>query len=56
MLYYFIHGYGTIITNVYQLFTIIFIQAILKTAVEIVLCPLSVFIVGKIKIYEENWD
>ena len=52
MLYYFIHGYGTIITSVYQLLAIICIQALLKTAVELVLCPLSIFVVGKIKTYE----
>ena len=54
LLYYFIHGYGTIITNIYQLLAIILIQALLKTAVELVLCPLSIFIVGKIKKYEEK--
>lgn len=54
LLYYFIHGYGTIIVSVYQLIIIIFIQALLKTAVELVLCPLSVIIVRKIKAYEEK--
>lgn len=53
MLYYFIDGYGTIITNVFQLLAIILIQALLKTAVELVLCPLSVLVIGKIKRYEE---
>lgn len=52
LLYYFINGYGTIITSAFQLVIIIVIQAILKTAVEIVLCPLSALIVGKIKKYE----
>ena len=54
LLYVFIHGYGTIITSVPQLLAIIFIQAFLKTAVEIVLCPLSVFVIGRIKAYEER--
>lgn len=54
LLYYFIHGYGTIITSVFQLLTIILIQAFLKTFVELILCPLSVFIIGKIKSYEEK--
>ena len=54
LLYYFIHGYGTIITSVYQLMAIILIQALLKTAVELVLCPLSIVVVGKIKAYEEK--
>lgn len=52
MLYYFIDGYGTIITSVTQLLVIILIQAALKTAMEVVLCPLSIFVVGKIKVYE----
>lgn len=56
LLYLFIHGYGTIITSVYQLLTIILIQAFLKTAVELVLCPLSVIVVRKIKAYEENTE
>ena len=54
LLYYFIHGYGTIITSVSQLLTIILIQALLKTFVELILCPLSVFVIGKIKAYEEE--
>lgn len=54
LLYYFIHGYGTIITNVYQLLTIVLIQALLKTSVELVLCPVSVLVIGKIKAYEES--
>ena len=54
LLYFFINGYGTIITSPLQLVVIIVIQALLKTAVEIILCPLSVFIVGKIKRYEEK--
>ena len=53
LLYYFIHGYGTIITSAVQLLTIILIQAFLKTFVELILCPLSVLIIGKIKAYEE---
>lgn len=52
LLYYFIHGYGTIITSVYQLLTIILIQALLKTVVELILCPLSVFVIRKVKAYE----
>lgn len=54
LLYYFIHGYGTIITSVFQLLTIILIQALLKTFVELILCPISVLIIGKIKSYEEK--
>lgn len=54
LLYYFIHGYGTIITGVSQLLTIILIQALLKTAVELILCPVSVLVIGKIKKYEEE--
>lgn len=54
LLYYFIGGYGTIITSVYQLAIIILIQAFLKTAVEIVLCPACTLIVRKIKKYEEK--
>lgn len=52
LLYVFIDGYGTIITNVFQLLAIILIQALLKTAVELVLCPLSILVIGKIKAYE----
>lgn len=54
LLYLFIHGYGTIITSFYQLLAIIFIQALLKTLVELILCPFSVMIIGKIKKYEES--
>lgn len=54
LLYFFINGYGTIITSPLQLIVIIFIQALLKTAVEFVLCPLSVIIVRKIKAYEDK--
>lgn len=54
LLYYFIHGYGTIITSGYQLLLIILIQALLKTAVELILCPLSIVVVRKIKAYEER--
>lgn len=54
LLYFFIHGYGTIITSAFQLAAIILIQALLKTLVELVLCPLSVLIIGKIKAYEAN--
>ena len=54
LLYLFIHGYGSIITSVSQLLIIILIQALLKTAVELVFCPLSVFAVGKIKAYEDK--
>ena len=54
LLYLFIDGYGTIITNVFQLLAIILIQALLKTAVELVLFPLSAFFIGKIKAYEKN--
>ena len=52
LLYYFIHGYGSIIKSVRQLLAIILIQALLKTAVELVIFPLSAFVVGKIKAYE----
>ena len=54
LLYYFIHGYGTIITSVYQLLVIILIQALLKTFVELILFPLSVLVIGKIKAYEKT--
>ena len=54
LLYLFIHGYGTIITSVYQLIVIIVIQALLKTAVELVIFPISALIVGKIKAYEAS--
>ena len=54
LLYYFIHGYGTIITSGLQLLAIILIQALLKTAVEVILCPLSIWAVGKVKAYEEK--
>ena len=54
LLYYFIHGYGTIITGAAQLLAIILIQALLKTAVELILCPVSVLAIGKIKKYEEG--
>lgn len=52
LLYLFIDGYGTIITNVFQLLVIILIQAFLKTLVELVLFPLSAFLIGRIKSYE----
>lgn len=52
LLYFFIHGYGTIITSAFQLLTIIIIQALLKTVVELILFPMSVFVIGKIKAYE----
>ncbi len=54
LLYLFIGGYGTIITSVFQIIVIIIIQALLKTAVEIVLCPLSALITRKIKAYENK--
>ena len=56
LLYYFIHGYGTIITSVSQLLAIILIQALLKTFVELVLCPLSILVIGRIKAYERGMD
>lgn len=54
LLYYFINGYGTIITSPLQLIFIIVIQALLKTSVEVILCPLSAFTAHKIKAYEEK--
>lgn len=56
LLYVFINGYGTIITSPLQLVIIIVIQALLKTAVELILCPLSAFLVFRIKRYEEKWS
>ena len=54
LLYFFIHGYGTIITSIFQLMAIILIQALLKTLVELILFPLSAFLIGKVKAYEEK--
>lgn len=54
LLYLFIDGYGTIITDIFQLLAIILIQALLKTLVEVVLFPLSVLLIGKIKSYEKK--
>ncbi|MDO5441818.1 MAG: queuosine precursor transporter [Bacillota bacterium] len=54
LLYAFIGGYGVIIQSVYQLAAIILIQGTLKTLVEVVLTPLVVFIVNKIKHYEQT--
>lgn len=54
LLYFFIHGYGTIIQSPVQLLTIVVIQGVLKTLVEIILCPLVISIVKKIKVYERK--
>ena len=54
LLYLFIGGYGKIIQSFIQLFAIIVIQGILKTAVELILCPLNIRIVNRIRIYEEK--
>lgn len=54
LLYVAIGGYGTIITSFKQLIVIVLIQAVLKTLVEVVLSPLVLFIVKRVKKYEEN--
>ena len=54
LLYAFIGGYGTIIQSGYQLFAIIIIQGSLKTLVEVVLSPVVVVIVKKIRHYEQS--
>lgn len=56
LLYLFIGGYGPIIQSFVQLITIILIQGTLKTCVEVILSPLVVFIVKKVKAYEEALD
>ena len=53
LLYFFIGGYGSIIQSFLQLIAIIVLQGVLKTGVEIILCPLSIFIVNRVKRYEE---
>lgn len=53
LLYLFIGGYGTIIQSFVQLIAIVLIQGVLKTCVEVVLCPLVIFIVNRVKRYEE---
>ena len=52
LLYAFIGGYGTIIQSFTQLMAIVVIQGTLKTVVEVVLCPLVVFVVNKVRHYE----
>lgn len=54
LLYVAIGGYGTIITSFLQLILIVLIQAALKTLVELVLSPLVILIVIKVKKYEEK--
>ncbi len=54
LLYASIGGYGTIIQSSYQLIAIIVIQGSLKTFVEIVLSPLVVVIVKRIRRYEQS--
>ena len=54
LLYLFIGGYGTIIQGFSQLVAIVLIQGALKTAVEMVLSPLVVFVVNRIKRYEST--
>ncbi len=54
LLYLFIGGYGTIIQSFYQLIVIIVMQGVLKTMVEIILSPLAVLIVNRVKRYEKS--
>ena len=54
LLYAFIGGYGTIIQSFPQLVAIVVIQGVLKTLVEMVLSPLVISIVNKIKNYENT--
>ena len=54
LLYAFIGGYGTIIQSTYQLLAIVVIQGTLKTLVEVILSPLVVLIVNKIRTYEQT--
>ena len=56
LLYFFIGGYGTIIKDFTQLIVIILFQAVFKLILEIVLCPLVIYIVKKIKIYEGKYQ
>lgn len=56
LLYLFIGGYGTIITSPLQLIAIIMMQGILKTVFEGIFCPLVIFIVRKVKVYEESFE
>ena len=54
LLYLFIGGFGPIIQSKYQLLAIILIQGVAKTSVEVVLCPIVVKIVNRIKDYEDK--
>ena len=56
LLYAFIGGYGTIIQSFTQLMAIVVIQGTLKTLVELVLSPLVVCIVNRIKLYEKSLE
>ena len=56
LLYAFIGGYGTIIQSFLQLMAIVVIQGTLKTLVELVLSPLVVCIVNRIKLYEKSLE
>ena len=49
LLYLAIGGYGTIIKSLPQFLTIVVIQAVLKTCVELIFSPLEVFIVNRVK-------
>ena len=53
LLYLFIGGYGSIIQSFRQLITIVIIQGCLKTLVELVLSPLVVVIVNRVRYYEK---
>lgn len=54
LLYLFIGGYGSIIQSFAQLMTIIVIQGTLKTCVELILCPLTLRVVKRVKQYEDR--
>lgn len=56
LLYLVIGGYGSIIKSFSQLLVIVVIQGTLKTLVELVLSPLTVLIVKRVKAYEKSLD
>lgn len=56
LLYLFIGGYGSIVRSFLQLLAIILIQGTLKTCVEIVLCPLVIHAVNRVRVYEQSLE
>lgn len=55
LLYLFTQAFGTTITSFGQLVSIVLIQAVIKTAYELIISPFTAFLAKKLKVYEANY-